>query len=511
MADGTGTQPDLPHVPELAERYEFVSRLGSGGTAVVYLAREREVDRFVAIKLIRSAFFDEEAVERLAREARTAARLQHTNIVLLLGVTRLDGGGLALVLQYVPGPTLKARIQEVGPLPFARVRQVLRDMGRALNHAHRQRIVHRDIKPENIYLDRDTGLARLADFGIARSWDSDSSLTLPGTAVGTPTYMSPEQVDGRPLDGRSDLYSLGLVGWEMLTGRRPWEGESLYSVLFKQKSEHLPPLYRYRPDVPQDLRTAIERALAKEPDDRWPRARDFLAALDSEASGAIPQATGRTIPTVPVLTPTRSEVASPDSPAAGPGMLEATPASRLMAVGREAAGRLRQGSTALASAAGPAGKRTGRWLRAAGARIRSRVDEVLDRERNAPTFTSLHPGMLLGGVLAFMTIIVLVAAPRGFPDPPSPSASNPSGIELPGANVAESTPRPSSDPADSPPPEASSAASEIPVALRPPVPRVDEPTDWRSRVKRATEETMRKAHAFFLRTAQEIAGRLSTS
>lgn len=275
-----GARKDLPHIPEIAGEYELVSELGRGGTAVVYLARDRELGRDVAIKLIRPSYVqDEEALARLVREARTVGKLQHPNIVMLLGTRRLADGGLALILQYVPGRSLKERIREEGPLPIADVESILGDLGRALSHAHRSRIVHRDIKPENVYLDESVGVARLADFGIARAWDSESGLTLPGTALGTPSYMSPEQVDGHELDGRSDLYSLGLLGWEMLTGRQPWEGEGLYAVISKQKSEELPPVRTFRDDVPERLQRALDGAMHKDPEDRWPSVGRFLTVL----------------------------------------------------------------------------------------------------------------------------------------------------------------------------------------------------------------------------------------
>ncbi len=290
-----GARGGVPEIPELQPEYRLVRELGRGGTAVVYLARDVELGRDVAIKLIRPTYVeDEDAVARLVREAQTVGKLQHPNIVMLLGTRRIANGGLALILQYVPGQNLKDRIRDAGPLAFDEVRHVLRNLGSALAYAHRARIVHRDIKPENVYLDESVGLARLADFGIARAWDSDSGLTLPGTALGTPSYMSPEQVDGRELDGRSDLYSLGVLGWEMLTGRQPWEGESLYSVIFKQKNEDLPPLRELRPDVPDDLLQVVEGAMRKRPEDRWRSADAFLAALDAgeakrvEAAAAVP-------------------------------------------------------------------------------------------------------------------------------------------------------------------------------------------------------------------------------
>jgi alpha-tubulin suppressor-like RCC1 family protein/tRNA A-37 threonylcarbamoyl transferase component Bud32 len=276
----------LPRFAALDDEYEILRELGRGGTAVVYLARQRDLERYVAIKVVRATYVeDEDAVARLLREADTVARLDHPNIVKLYGTRRLGDDSLALILQYVSGRTLKQELHAHGALPFEQVRRVLRDIGGALACAHGQRIVHRDVKPENIYLDAETGSARIADFGIARSWGPDSSLTLPGTAIGTPAYMSPEQVDGRDLDGRSDVYSLGLVAWEMLTGRAPWAGENLYSIIYKQKTEPLPPLVELRPDVPADLLRAVEGALHKEPAGRWADADTFLDVLHGEGRG----------------------------------------------------------------------------------------------------------------------------------------------------------------------------------------------------------------------------------
>ena len=273
--------PDVPRVMGgLEEEYEIVSELGRGGTAVVYLAKDRALDREVAVKVIRSTYVeDEEAVARLVREARTVGQLQHPNIVMLYGTRRLDDNSLALIMQYVPGRPLKAVIRNDGPLPFKMVSAVLDDIASALSYAHRQRIVHRDIKPENIYLDEAVEVARLADFGIARHWDKDAGITLPGMAIGTPTYMSPEQIDGASLDGRSDIYSLGIVGYEMLTGQQPWAGENLYSIIYKQKREQLPALDEVRPGVPHELQEAVEGALKKRPEDRWQSAEEFLACL----------------------------------------------------------------------------------------------------------------------------------------------------------------------------------------------------------------------------------------
>ncbi|CAN5203796.1 hypothetical protein BH23GEM4_BH23GEM4_16300 [soil metagenome] len=272
---------------DLDAEYELVGELGRGGMAVVYLARDRSLGREVAVKVIRARYMeDAEVLARFAREARTAAQLHHPNIVTVHSVKRLGDGSIALVMQYVPGMTLKEAINREAPFSFERAERILHDIGAALQHAHRSGIVHRDVKPENIFLDDAGDHALLADFGVARMLDNEPHLTSTGIAIGTPAYMSPEQIDGAEIDGRSDLYSLGLVGWEMLTGVGPWEGEGLYNIIYKQKSEELPRLRRVRPGTPSHLWYAIEGALHKDPEARWGSAREFLAHLDDASRSA---------------------------------------------------------------------------------------------------------------------------------------------------------------------------------------------------------------------------------
>jgi alpha-tubulin suppressor-like RCC1 family protein len=350
---------DLPRFTELDAEYEILHELGRGGTAVVYLARERELGRRVAIKVIRSVYVeDEEAAARLVREARMVGGLQHPNIVVLYGTRRLRDRSLALIMQFVPGRTLKAEVEGLGPLPYERVEQILGDVGSALAYAHRHRIVHRDIKPENVYLDDDSGVARLSDFGIARPWDSESGLTLPGTAIGTPAYMSPEQIDGGRLDGRSDLYSLGMVGYEMLTGRRPWAGESLFSIIYKQKNARLPPLDQVRPGIPPPLQRAVEGALFKDPADRWPDAERFLEVLGggraarrfrgqpAHAAAAATEAGSAASPAVEPATPESAATA-----AEGLTIQYRRPAGEVMAAAQRAAAAERPGARRRAAAA----------------------------------------------------------------------------------------------------------------------------------------------------------------
>lgn len=274
---------DECEVADLEDEYELLGELGRGASAVVYRARDRVLGRLVAIKVVRphSIASADDALLRLAREARTVARLQHPNIVTVHAVKRLHTGGLALVMQLVPGRTLKQAIVEHGPFAPEQAEAVMREVASALAYAHAHGVVHRDVKPENIFLDADSGRAMLSDFGIAYSADHESRLTMTGSAIGTPAYMAPEQIDGVPADARSDLYSLGLVTWEMLTGQRPWDGESLFNVITKQKTAELPAIDALRPGlVPPRLQYIVERMLQKKPAARWAGSDALLAKLD---------------------------------------------------------------------------------------------------------------------------------------------------------------------------------------------------------------------------------------
>lgn len=268
----------------LGPGFELVRELGRGATAIVYLVRDHELNRDLAVKVIRSSFgADEEAMARLEREAKLVARLQHPNIVKLYGTQHLSDGSMVLLMEHVPGRNLKELIQDTGALPPRRAMRFLADIASALAYAHRRRIVHRDVKPENIYIDDEVGTARLADFGVARPWDLDTRLTLPGESLGTPAYMAPEQIDGNDVDGRSDVFSLGLVAYEMLAGSHPWEGESIYSIIFKQKQEEPPPLREVRPDLSDRVISIVERAIRKDPDERWSSAEEMLEAVQGLA------------------------------------------------------------------------------------------------------------------------------------------------------------------------------------------------------------------------------------
>lgn len=277
--------PDFSSDSSFDESYEVIRELGRGGMAIVFLVRERATGQELAVKVIHTKYADDqEALARFDREARLVAQLTHPNIVATHSVRWIDGVGFGLVMDRVHGRTLKQMLSDGTPIPFGTATAILDDIATALGYAHERGIVHRDVKPENIFIDAATGHALLADFGIARSVQSETQLTLAGAAIGTPTYMAPEQIDGSAIDARSDLYSLGLVGWEMLTGRRPWDGESLYNVIYRQKHDQLAAIDALRPDTPTRLVCAIEGLLEKSPTERWQTAAAFRTELNSNAA-----------------------------------------------------------------------------------------------------------------------------------------------------------------------------------------------------------------------------------
>ncbi|TFG43754.1 MAG: serine/threonine protein kinase [Gemmatimonadales bacterium] len=274
-----------PPAPELlalqeavAGRYAVERELGRGGMGIVFLARDIALDRLVAIKLLPPALATStDRRARFLREARTAARLSHPNIVPIHSVEESDGL-VFFVMGYIAGETLGGRIRRLGRLPAAEVSAVMREVAWALAYAHRQGVVHRDVKPENILLEREGGRAMVTDFGIAHV-AGDAADTPAGQVVGTARAVSPEQAAGEPVDGRSDLYSLGVTAFLAATGQWPFEGESAAAVLAQHLTQPPPPVLGLRPDLPAPLAHAIERCLAKSPADRFASGEELAASL----------------------------------------------------------------------------------------------------------------------------------------------------------------------------------------------------------------------------------------
>ena len=276
----------------LADRFDIQRELGRGGMATVYLARDRKLDRLVAVKVLRPELAETLGTDRFLREIQIAAKLSHPHILQLYDSAEVDGR-LLYVMPYVEGETLRQRLEREGRLPVAAAVQLATEVLAALDYAHQHGIVHRDIKPENILLH--TGQAIVADFGIARAIDAaagdgpgGSTLTVTGVVVGTPLYMSPEQVVGDPVDGRTDVYALGCVLYEMLTGAPPFTGISAQAVLARHTVDPVPSLRKIRAEVPVAVERAIATALAKAPGDRFASAAEFRDVL----TGAAPPPSG---------------------------------------------------------------------------------------------------------------------------------------------------------------------------------------------------------------------------
>jgi len=272
----------------IGQQYELEGEIGRGGMSVVYRARDKRLNRQVAIKVLPPELTYDPAIRpRFTREAQTSAHLSHPHIVPIYDVGEQDGIAY-FVMGYVTGGNLATLLAGEPKQPLEEVRRILAEVAGALDYAHVRGVIHRDIKPDNILLDRDSGRAMVTDFGIARAVEGGTRLTLTGIAVGTPTYMSPEQAVGeREIDGRSDLYSLAVVGYQMLTGRVPFTAGNSLALLLKHVNEAPRPIHELRPDAPRPLRDALERALMKSPEDRWPTAASMRdAILSNETSVA---------------------------------------------------------------------------------------------------------------------------------------------------------------------------------------------------------------------------------
>ncbi|MBV9465451.1 MAG: serine/threonine protein kinase [Solirubrobacterales bacterium] len=259
-------------------RYRLEARIGAGGMSTVYRALDETLERQVAVKLMnREVASDSDQLERFRREARAVAQLSHPHIVGVIDAGE-DQGRPYIVFEYVEGETLKERIRRVGRLPIAEAVAYAIEIARALGAAHARHIVHRDVKPQNVLIDEE-GSAKVTDFGIARTLDEEG-LTADGRVLGTTDYVSPEQALGQHVTGQSDLYSLGVVLYEMLTGEVPFKGESQVAVAMKHVRDTLPDVQSRRPEVSAALAAVIETATAKRQDDRYANDAELIADLE---------------------------------------------------------------------------------------------------------------------------------------------------------------------------------------------------------------------------------------
>lgn len=306
-------------------RYELLDELGRGAMGVVYRARDPSIGRLLAIKTIRMAELSdpveaERLRERMRREAHSAGILSHPGIVVVYDVGQ-EGELAYIAMELVEGRSLESLMQDQQPPSRQTILSVLRQTAAALDYAHRKGIVHRDIKPANILI-REDGVVKITDFGVAKI-SSSQQLTIAGTVLGTPNYMSPEQVQGKPVDGRADQFSLAVIAYELLTGQKPFTGDTLTTVLYKIVAEQPRPPQEINPSLPWPVSLVLSRALAKNPEERYPTCTEFVDALEkalgTKADWQAGKRTGEeALPTATVGTTVKEQVAARVEEAAAP-------------------------------------------------------------------------------------------------------------------------------------------------------------------------------------------------
>lgn len=313
----------------LAGRYELGERLGSGGMSTVVLAFDRRLERNVAVKLLAEHLADDaQFVSRFRREALAAARLVHPNIVQVydFGLDE-ESGRQYIVMEHVEGQSGAEILRERGILPVAEGLGIVAQACRGLDYAHRGGVVHRDVKPGNLLRSTD-GIVKLADFGIAKALSEESSITQVGAVLGTAAYLAPEQAAGVEATARSDIYALGVVAYQLLSGRLPYEAQTLTELALKQQREAPTLLDHLNPEVTPELAAAVDRALALEPSDRYATAEELREALVAGARGVAPETSAtRVVPLAAAETGVTRAVA-PAGPATPVQQRQPRPPSR---------------------------------------------------------------------------------------------------------------------------------------------------------------------------------------
>ena len=265
-----------------AQRYEIIEELGKGGMGRVYRVLDTKINEEVALKLIKPEIADSKTIQRFSNELKMARKISHKNVCRMYHLSE-ESGTHYITMEYVPGETLKSMMRMAKQLSVGTAVSIAKQICKGLGEAHRLGVVHRDLKPQNIMIDKQ-GIARIMDFGIARSLETEGT-TRPGAAIGTPEYMSPEQTEFRELDQRSDIYSLGIILFEMLTGKVPFEGETPIIIAMKHKSKKPPDPDTLNPQIPEDLNRIICRCLEKDRENRYQNVEALLADLDASEGG----------------------------------------------------------------------------------------------------------------------------------------------------------------------------------------------------------------------------------
>jgi serine/threonine-protein kinase len=317
MGGSSGIEGLQARLQRLVEgKYKVERMLGKGGMGAVFLAQDLTLERAVAIKVLPPDIsLDEHIVKRFQQEAKTAAKLDHTNIIPIYRVES-EGGLNYFVMKYIEGTSLEDVLDQRQELAIEYIQRVVWEAACALGHAHQRGVVHRDVKPANIMFDHD-GRVMLTDFGISKALQAASGFTGTGMIIGTPHYMAPEQAKGGSVDGRADQYSLAVVAYRMVTGELPYTGDSVHTILYKHIFEEVPRMSGKRVGTPEFLSVAIARALSKEPDQRFPTMEEFATAVWPEQPVAVPKkgvAGASTSRRRPPPAPTPQRTASADAP-----------------------------------------------------------------------------------------------------------------------------------------------------------------------------------------------------